>query len=414
MSSSESALREAERLLAERRPAPFRPVGIERLPYPLRNVLRRWRGALGMMLGVGIALGIGMALLGSSNAALDIYTADFRQSGANLYVVTEGGNLIPILPGDTPGTIEHARHQLAQIRGRPEVRAAVGVMTWPMAYEPEEVRRRDEPTELISVLGVDGDPSAIPGALELRAGRWLQRADELVVGERLARTRGWTLGSTPRLNERTFQVVGIGQLRGFGFNLDSAVAMDYWAFRPRADLGDVISIIAIDSAAPAVTRASLGDLDSVTAYSPDDLVRQAEAALKSDQVMHWIFIGLVLAIAGLFVSNMLSGSVAERRLDFATLRAIGLPRQTILLAIAGEAVVISLVAGLVGIALSSALGALMNAVLAPLYGLKRLYAPDLALLALVFGLALGLGLLAGLLPARRATSVDPVEVLREA
>ncbi|MBI4506950.1 MAG: hypothetical protein HY691_15580, partial [Chloroflexi bacterium] len=52
-----------------------------RLPYPVRNVVRRWRGLLGMMLGVGIALGIGMTMLAISSAAIELYTADFRRSG---------------------------------------------------------------------------------------------------------------------------------------------------------------------------------------------------------------------------------------------------------------------------------------------------------------------------------------------
>ena len=34
-----------------------------RLPYPLRNALGRWRALLSMILGVGIALSIGMTLL---------------------------------------------------------------------------------------------------------------------------------------------------------------------------------------------------------------------------------------------------------------------------------------------------------------------------------------------------------------
>src|SRR5213080_4684147 len=85
------------------------------LPYPVRNMLRRWRGMLGMMLGVGISLGIVMTILAISKASLEIYTGDFLKSGVDLYVVTQGGTLIPLLPSDTPGTIKHARNTLAQV-----------------------------------------------------------------------------------------------------------------------------------------------------------------------------------------------------------------------------------------------------------------------------------------------------------
>ena len=50
---------------------------------------------------------------------------------------------------------------------------------------------------------------------------------------------------------------------------------------------------------------------------------------------------MALAIGALFVSSMLSRSVVERRLEFATLKAIGIPSLTILLVVAAEAVLVS-------------------------------------------------------------------------
>ena len=106
-------------VVAGRPPASLPSLRVERLPYPLRTLLRRWRGMLGMVLGVGIALGIGMAMLGVNRAILDLVTRDFRASGADLRVIAQGGTLIPVLPGDSPGTIKHAGSVLTQIRGLP-------------------------------------------------------------------------------------------------------------------------------------------------------------------------------------------------------------------------------------------------------------------------------------------------------
>ena len=121
-----------------------------------------------------------------------------------------------------------------------------------------------------------------------------------------------------------------------------------------------------------------------------------------------------LAIGGLFVSSMLSHSVSERRIDFATLRAIGIPARTILFTVAAEAVLITVVASTLGVVISLAFGLLINAYAAPSYGFESLYDADAGLFLLIFGLAVGLGIISGLFPARRATRVDPVEVLREA
>ncbi|MBI4491300.1 MAG: ABC transporter permease [Chloroflexi bacterium] len=387
-----------------------------RLPYPARNMLRRWRGMLGMMVGVGIALGIGMTLLAVARASIDLYTADFRTSGADLYVVAQGGTLIPILPSDTPGTIKHARNVLARVRGMPEVSAALGLMHWSMVREREGPKRPDRPTELVVAMGVDGDPTAIPNALALKHGRWVRRSDEVVIGSKLSREQSLGLGDTLRLSDRDFTVVGIGKLRGLGlaFSADALAYMDYRALRQRAEIGDLVSIIAIDTSQPEAVRRHISELGSLSVFDAADLVKQAEDVNAAAMVMYWVLIVLTLAIAALFVSNMLGRSVAERRLEFATLRAIGIPTRTILLTVAAEALLVSVVASILGAGLSLVLGSVLNGTVAPAYALESLYSADAGLFGLVLALALGLGLVSGLFPARQATHVDPIEVLREA
>jgi ABC-type lipoprotein release transport system permease subunit len=384
------------------------------LPYPIRNVWRRRRGLIGMIFGVGIALGIGMTMLAVNQAGIDIFTADFRVSSADLYVVTEGGTPIPILPGETPGTIEDARHVMAQLRGLPGVTALLGQMTWTLERERPGPKVRDAPRELWSIMGVEGDPNDIPGALRLDAGRWPRRTNEIMLGAKLAREKGLGIDDTARLAGRDFSVVGIGRLRGFGFSGDSVGYIELESLRQRASIGDVVNMIAVATNSPALTRQRIDDLESLTAYDTDDLIRLAEEANQAGVVIRLVMVILTLMIAALFVANMLSRSVAERRLELATLKAIGMPGRTIVLAIAGEALLVCGAAYFVGILISLFFGYLMNELVAKSYGFESLYTIDAGSFAAVFVLAMGLGLLAGLFPARQATRVDPVEVLREA
>src|SRR5581483_1000910 len=96
--------------------------------------------------------------------------------------------------------------------------------------------------------------------------------------------------------------------------------LDSRAFAPRADAGDVVSMIAVDTNDPPGTRARIAEIGSLATFSPADLVGQAEAAMQDAITIRWVFSGLTLAIAALFVSNMLGRSVAARRMEFATLR----------------------------------------------------------------------------------------------
>lgn len=395
-------------------PIGHRPSLLARLPYPLRTVLRRWRGAIGMMLGVGLALGIGMGLLGVSTASLDLYTRDYRLSGADLRVIRHGGTLVPLLPGDSPGTIKRATSVLSQIRGLPGVTEAVGMISWELERELPGPRQSELPAESIAVMGIDGDPERIPNTVALDAGRWIRRGDELVVGTKLSREKGLRLGQSVRLAGRDFRVVGIGKLRGFTFQGDSVAYLERRALRQRAEVGDLVNLILVDTAAIDATRDRIRELDSLAVYDVLETIQLAENALAGDRASHWIMTSLTLAVAALFVNDMLSGSVEGRRFELATLRAIGVPSRTILLTVAGEALLVCTGAWFVGVGVSTILGWAIDTYVAPEYGVESFYTADAGLFLTVFALALVLGVVAGLGPARRATRVDPVEVLREA
>jgi ABC-type lipoprotein release transport system permease subunit len=369
---------------------------------------------VGMMLGVGIALGLGMLMLGISKASSELATRDFQETGMNMYALARGGSLVPVLPGDTPGTIDHARQLLGFVRATEGVTAAVGSLSWTLEREEPDPKTPDAPTKQVAVVGVDGDPTMVANAIVLEDGRWLRRTDEVVAGARLSRELGWKVGQLVQLPGRSLRVVGIGRMRNAGMGAASLLYMDMQTLQPRAGAGDVVNLIQVETSDPGRLRGRLDELDSFKVLTREDAIAEGGAAYASDQIGNTLFIGLTLAIAALFVASMLGRSVARRRLDFATLRAIGIPNTTVLLMVAGEAVLVVLPAGMIGIALSTVMGLAINATLAPTFGVDSFYSADAQLISVVFALAMGLGMIAGFVPARRATRVDPIEVLREA
>lgn len=96
------------------------------------------------------------------------------------------------------------------------------------------------------------------------------------------------------------------------------------------------------------------------------------------------------------------------------MRAIGMPSRTILFSVAAEAFLIILASFVVGVAVSLALGISANVWLAPAFGYPRLFGVDLTTYLAILVVSMVVGLVAGFFPARSATRVDPLEVLREA
>jgi ABC-type antimicrobial peptide transport system permease subunit len=384
------------------------------LPFPVRTVARRWRGMIGMVLGVGVALGLVLTMMGLLGASMSQLVGDFQQSGANAFISVSGGTLIPFNRGDTPGTIEQGAAVLSKLRSIPGVQAAIGELSWSLQREHEGLAGRNQPAQFLAVMAVDGDPTVIPNFLVLREGRWLRRGNEIVLGPSLSGTMALGVGDSLKLNGLEYEVVGIGKLRGFGQAPDSVAYVDAVALRQRGLTGNILSYVAVQTTAPQAVRNVADDL-SLSAITADELAQQTMASpgYQSAIVVYWLIDLFILFVAGMFVSNMLGRSVAERRTEFATLRAIGLSSRTILFSVAAEGLLVVLASFVVGFGVSLLLGEATNRWLAPIAHFDHLFSVDAGTDFTLFLLTLGLGIIASLAPARGATKVDPLEVLRE-
>jgi putative ABC transport system permease protein len=114
-----------------------------------------------------------------------------------------------------------------------------------------------------------------------------------------------------------------------------------------------------------------------------------------------------LIIGGIGIANVMVISVTERTREIGTRLAIGAKRRDVLSQFLIEAALLSAVGGLVGVAISWAIGFLLS-----------VWAPAFPSVPPVWAVAGGLasavttGLAAGYLPARRAAGLDPVDALR--
>jgi putative ABC transport system permease protein len=117
--------------------------------------------------------------------------------------------------------------------------------------------------------------------------------------------------------------------------------------------------------------------------------------------------GISLLVGGVGIVTIMTIAVTERTNEIGLMVALGARRQTILGLFLGEAVALAAIGGLVGLLLGIGMAQLINFFVPAL----PVHTP-LSFVLLAEGLASAIGLAAGVLPARRAALLDPVEALR--
>ncbi|MER3462113.1 MAG: ABC transporter permease [Armatimonadota bacterium] len=226
-----------------------------------------------------------------------------------------------------------------------------------------------------------------------------------VVGGTIAERNKLGLGKTLRLSpEVSLKVVGV--LERAGGIADSVIYVPIEAIHEVLGTKNYTSVllsIRDDRRAEEVAAAIEARIPGVDAQTAGDVLRFAERAVRISDLV-------ALLVGGLLVANTVMMSVYERIREFGLMRAIGARRRFIFGLVLLEALLLGLVGGLLGLLLGQGASFAVNWYTVREVGLAlSSVTPRLALFALL--VALGLGLLAGVLPARTASRIPVVEAL---
>lgn len=165
------------------------------------------------------------------------------------------------------------------------------------------------------------------------------------------------------------------------------------------------SIAQLDAIAKRINQEVLG----VKAFLPSQIV---DSFKSGSLVFSAITTGaalLALIIGGLSVINTMLMAVGERVREIGLKKAIGAKTRHILWEFMTESIVIGAVGGVIGYGLGVSLTILLNGLLG---AGNELFLVTPALTGLALGFAVFLGALAGVIPAWRASRMDPVAALR--
>ncbi len=387
-----------------------------------RNALRSFLTLLGIV--IGVAAVIAMLTIGSGTT--EKVKSDISKLGSNLLVVRPGR---PPAPGSGPEAV------IRQL-GEREVSALTAHLEGARAISPasQKTVRVVYGTESlsVSVTGTDNGYLAARdwkvvsgrefGDSEIRGG-----AASCLIGETARKQffgAGDPEGTAIRVGRVSCKVIGLLEPKGFsgfGQDQDNVVFMPLKTFQRRIagnrDI-DTIYVAADDGTPTSALQTQIEDiLRDVRRVTPDreddfsvrDMTQIADAmtsATTSMTGMLGALAGVSLLVGGIGIMNIMLVSVTERTREIGIRLAIGAHEKHILIQFLVEATVLSLLGGLIGIAIGLGLAGGAS------YILSIPFSPSILVILLAVGFSALIGMVFGFFPALRGARLDPIDALR--
>ncbi|MCW8923490.1 MAG: ABC transporter permease [Gammaproteobacteria bacterium] len=381
---------------------------------------RRLRSSLTAL---GIAVGIAaVVLLTSVGEGLHRFVmAEFSQFGTNLIGITPGkatthGMSGAIMSNVRPLSLE----DVGALRRLPQIIAAVPVIQGNAAIEGNDLQRRS------AIFGVGHEVPEV-WQINVSAGQFLPDDDPrtarsfVVLGSKVKQElfgNQIPLGEIVRVGGSRFRVIGVMESKGqmLGFDLDDAVyipAAKSMELFNRESLMEIDVLYKNNLDADRVSDIIKGTLMARHGAEDFTIVTQEQMLEVLSSVLNILTFavgalgGISLVVGGVGILTIMTIAVKERISEIGLLTALGAERRQVLILFLAEAMLLSALGGVLGLVLALSIAELIH-----------LAAPAIPVhtpwhfVIMAEGLAVAVGLLAGVLPARRAANMNPVDALR--
>ena len=384
--------------------------------------------------GTPLRTGLLMLAMSIGVAAVVILTA--LGDGARRYVVDEfsaiGTNLVIVLPGrsDTrgfnPANLVTSTPRDLTVNDASALLRLPGVMRIaPIVVATTEINAAGKLREAMMV-GTNADFIHVR-QLKMGLGRFLSVSSmehgpaEVVLGNKVRQDvfgNENPLGEMVRVGDRRLRVVGVLAEggHGMGMSTDELVIVPVSLAQAMLNSNTLFRILVEARSRDQLEEVKARVLKLITQRhegEEDITVITQDAVLETfDKILGVLTLGVAgiaaisLAVAGILVMNVMLVSVTQRTAEIGLLKALGATAGAVRQMFMVEAMLLSLAGAMIGIAL----GYLGAGVLRQLYPTFPAYPPMWAVLA-GFGTAMASGLIFGVMPARRAAMLDPIQAL---
>jgi putative ABC transport system permease protein len=384
------------------------------LIYNVRSVRARWTSTIVAVLGIAGTVGVFVAMLSLAHGFKATLVASGSPGNA---LVLRAGSQSEMMGGvtlesvkviqDGPGIARDANGPLV-------TQEVVGVMPIPLISTGTDAN--------VQIRGVSSNVFDIRKFAKISEGRMFQPGvTELIAGKNASKTyKGLTLGNTIEMAGGHWRVVGIFDAGGSAFDseiwCDSHVLNDILK-RP----ANIFQSVTVHLVSPDSFRAFKDSLTSDPRLNVD-VTREVDYYAKQSTTMTTLItvlgglVAAIMAIGAVFGAlNTMYSAISERGREIATMRALGFNATSVVFSFLIEALLISLIGGIIGCLVVLPLNGLttstMNFQTFSSIAFAFKITPDLLLKGIFF--ALVMGVIGGLMPAIRAASLPVATALRE-
>ncbi len=379
------------------------------------------------MLGIVIGNASVITLVGVGKGAQNLAEGQLNTLGANVLFVVPGNNNTRRQGIDNPRTLvlEDAEAIAEQV---PSVDRVAPQIT------RTEVVQSGERSSNVSVSGIT--PDFLPvRRFEIAQGRFFSQEDldgarnVAVIGPDLRDkllSSGSAIGRTLRIRDQSFEVIGVTAPKGavFGSNQDEAAYIPLTTMVSKLSgrdptYGVVLTFISVEARDEASTSAAKFQITNLLRQR-HRILREDDFAVRSQQdalsivgkitggltLMLAAIGGVSLLVGGIGIMNIMLVSVSERTQEIGLRKAVGARSGDVLLQFLVESLVLASLGGVIGCAVG------LGTVAAVARFTPLPAAIDSGSVLFTVGLSGSIGLFFGVVPARRASRLDPIVALR--
>ncbi|MDR0908789.1 MAG: ABC transporter permease [Spirochaetaceae bacterium] len=395
----------------------------------MRNRMRSFLTSLGIIIGVGsviIMLAVGQG----------------TQAQINDQLSAMGTNLLQIMPQRVrfqPGQMMRVRPpaltntDLQKIHSDASYASAISGVSQASFTEVGSAG-----TDQITVSGVEPEYISIQNRIVALGTMFgdedLQDRNRVaVIGTTTAKTLfgnpNAALNASMRIGTLPFTVIGVLESKGssYGQDQDEIIWVPLTTFQTRLRNTNTVNSIQVSVASKNYMAAEEAELKAIlrethglsteaaSTESSDDfqIMNSADMIDTANEIMGMLtallaaIAGVSLLVGGIGIMNIMLVSVTERTREIGIRMAVGAKKSDILTQFLTESVLLSLMGGLIGVALAAGVCELLTRLVAQI---STLISPGVVLIAVLF--SAGVGVFFGFYPAQKAAKMYPIDALR--